>query len=134
MSLDAVLVVLCGPNLPVGLSGGNCSAAPELFRRLSLLFSADSVDCVPSRAAVELISALPTLGWEADGVVPGEARKPDLRFGGDVVDIVVLKVTFRVGLGGVGRGEEVSLVDPGGRRGEDSEAPAPVDDAIMLWE
>jgi hypothetical protein len=115
----AVLVVRCGPIFELGRLGGSCSAAPELFRRLSLLFKADNgaerVDCGVFWTP-DAIGAIVLLPPVAVGCCCGNAG---LRRGGLAVEICGLNVTLRLGLDATtGRGA-VSV----GRSGEDSDAP-----------
>jgi len=89
-----VRVVRWGPILLAGTCGGSCSGAPELLRRRSLLFSAESMGWVPSLGAGAGIDPLER-GTGAGG-------KAGRREGGEEVEICGLKVTLRAGFVGGG--------------------------------
>jgi hypothetical protein len=112
--------------LEAAFNCGICNAAPELFLLLSLLFNADNVLWLPSRAVV-LVEALPTVVVVGtDGVEPKAGGKAGFRLGGEAVEMVGLKVTLRGGR--VGRGAEAVCVE---RRGEVSEVRPSADEAIV---
>lgn len=66
LSFCAVLVVRCGPILGAGCAG-SWSAAPELFRLLSLLLSEESMGCPPSRGGLIVAAALVDKDCEGGG-------------------------------------------------------------------
>lgn len=121
LSFCAVRVVRWGPILDAGFEGGNCNAAPELFRLRSLLFSVDRGPVPDSRDAVAM-AVVPVDVPTADEDWPVCGGTYGLRFGGLEVDICGLKVTLRVGLaGGIGLGAlEV------GKRGDVSDDEAAI--------